>query len=585
MYYYRGLNDWAKESDGSVDFFVCHGRVNMENLFNAGEYAIFDYPDLTKYDGAIMIASTINEESVRTKLEDNIRKAGIPCVVMDYEVEGFSRIYIDQERYLNQMVHHLVEKHGKKRLCYIGGLSSNVEANARMSGFLNGMRECGCFIRQDWIFEKQFRFNDGYDVARELLKKPDDFPDGIVCANDDMAAGVCEALREVGMQVGRDCCVTGFDQYFLGQNYAPSITTVRRPREAIAYHACEMLEHYQGVTARKEQAQMYYGQTCGCGDSACKNDAAFRRHVFATYNNRDMFSAMLAHMEESMIAGEEIQQIVESMDTVFARFKEGRCRILLQPELETESITSFATYRTCKREIMLWRGEAEGDEIKGHAYMYAPIHFLNHLYGFCVFRDIPQFLNNKELYNFTKSIGFSIENMMQKRKYTSVNNKLQDLYETDYLTNTYNRHGFAKYADEMLQNARANQQELQVIFIDIDGLKTINDQYGHEAGDVVIRLVGHAVGEIADTHTKVFRYGGDEFLVLHEGEGMFSVFCQKVEEVMQEKRNALHLPYQVGASMGCVIAAPGEQKTLEEYVKEADHLMYAIKQRHHKNRI
>lgn len=582
MYYYRGFNKWAQETGSIVDLYVCHGRTNMDNPFNVGEYAIYDLPELNNYDGVVMIASNINQESVREHLVQRIREAGIPCVVVDHEIEGFSRIYIDQENCLRQMVHHLWEHHGINQAAYIGGLSSNVEAAARLNGFLEGMKECGIPIRQDWIFEKRFRYNDGYDVVGELLSRGEDFPDAIVCANDDMAAGVCEALEEAGIQVGRDCMVTGFDQYFLGENYAPSITTVRRPRESIAYHACQMLENYKGPYALKEQANLSFGQTCGCGVPFCKNDIAFRKHVFNTFNNRDIFSAMLAHMEEGMIAGDSIEAIVESMEKIFYRFQKGRCRIMLQPEVESCPKSSYTTYRTCTKEFMFWEQENDKGDIAGHAYVYAPIHFLEHLYGYCVFRDIPQFLNNKELYNFTKSIGFSLENMIQKNKYAFVNNKLEDLYATDYLTGVYNRHGFAKYAEDMLQHCRCQGQEMQVIFVDIDGLKKINDQYGHEAGDVVIRIVGHSVSQVADERTKVFRYGGDEFLILHEGDGEFDVFCRKVKEVIAEKRAAMNLPYQVSASAGCVIAIPGEQKSLDEYVKEADHIMYGIKQERHR---
>lgn len=582
MYYYRGFNQWAQETSGIVDLFVCHGRTNLENSFNVGEYAIFDLPDLSGYDGVVMIASNINQEEVREHLVQRVRQANIPCVVVDYEIEGFSRIYIDQENCIRQMVHHLCASHHIKNAAYLGGLSSNVEGTARMNGFLQGMKECGLPVREDWIFERRFRYNDGLDVVCELLQRKEEFPDAIVCANDDMAAGACEALDEAGIEVGKECLVTGFDQYFLGENYAPSITTVRRPRESIAYHACQMIQNYTEPYALKEQANLSFGQTCGCGVPFCKNDIAFRKHVFGTFNNRDIFSAMLAHMEEGMIAGDSIDDIVESMEKFFCRFQKGRCRIVLHPDVESRPNATYHSYRTCTKEYFLWQNENEKDNIEGHAYVYAPIHFLEHLYGYCVFRDIPQFLNNKELYNFTKSIGFSLENMVQKNKYALVNDKLEDLYETDYLTGVYNRHGFAKYAEEMLAECRREGVEMQVIFVDIDGLKKINDQYGHEAGDVVIRTVGHSVSEVADERTKVFRYGGDEFLVLHKGEGEFPLFCKHVKRVIDEKREAMHLPYPVSASAGCVIAIPGEMKTLEEYVKEADHVMYGIKQERHR---
>lgn len=584
-YYYDGLNQWAKETGGIVDLFVCYGNPNMDNPYNMGEYAIYDYPDFAEYDGAIMIASNINEKTVRESLEKRIRESELPCVVMDHEIEGFSRIYIDQEYYIRQIVKHLVEKHGAKKLCYIGGLASNVEGSARRAGFYNGMKESGLYIRNDWVFEKSFLYNDGYDVMKKLLCNRDDLPDAIVCANDDMAGGVCEALHEAGIEVGKDCMVTGFDQYFMGENFSPSLTTVARPRESIAYNACKMLEKYEGVMAKKERAKLFWGQSCGCGASHNKNDEEFRREVFNTFNNRDMLSSMLEQMEENMITRASISAMMRGMEDVFGRFKEGRCRIYLQPDIEERPKSVYNTYRTCTKEYTLWQEEKHVGDVHGHAYIYVPIHFLDHLYGYCVLRDVPQLMRNKELYNFTKSIGFSMENMVQKKKYAAVNNKLQVLYETDYLTGAYNRHGIAKYANEMLCNARANGKQLQVIFVDIDGLKSINDQFGHEAGDVVIQIVGHAACEIADDNTKVFRYGGDEFLVLHEGEGEFDIFCGLVEKAVEKRSKEMCLPYKVSASIGHVIAVPGEQKTLEEYVKDADHIMYTIKQERHKKQV
>ena len=582
-YYYQGFNRWAQDHDSIVDMFVCYGRLDITNPFNYGEYAIFRYPNLEDYDGVIMIASTINEEEVRQQLIDDIHLAGIPCVTIDSMMEGFAGIGIDQEKYIRQLVHHLVEEHGAQTLCYIGGPAASVEADARRDGFFHGMQDCHLPIRPEWMFEKTFEYNDGYEVAQALLTSGEDFPDGFVCANDDMAVGVCEALQDAGMQVGRDCMVTGFDQYYIGENYAPSLTTVRRPRASIAYNACQMLGMDYGSDRHQEQANIVFGQTCGCGNEYCQNSVAFRRNVFRTFNNRDVFSGMLARMEESMILNESIQTMVESIRQVLSRFRQGRCNILLRPDVEHNPHCECMTYRDCTKEYPMWEYYECSDQtpVEGHCYVYAPIHFLDHLYGICIFRDIPQFMNNKELYNFTKSLGFSIENMVQKKRYTIVNNKLQGLYETDYLTGAFNRHGFAKYAHEMLHESRAKGRPLQVIFVDIDRLKHINDQYGHEAGDVVIRLVGNSAMQVADAQTKVFRYGGDEFLILRSSNEDFGVYRDRLEQTIDEKSKSMQLPYPVSASIGCVVAEQGEHRPLEEYIKDADQLMYTIKQERH----
>lgn len=74
---------------------------------------------------------------------------------------------------------------------------------------------------------------------------------------------------------------------------------------------------------------------------------------------------------------------------------------------------------------------------------------------------------------------------------------------------------------------------------DIDGLKKINDQYGHEAGDVAIRIVGHSATMAADENTKVFRYGGDEFLILRNGDEDFEPYQERVKEQIRERQETI----------------------------------------------
>ena len=578
----EGFGQWARDTDSVVDVYACHGRTNMENPFNVGEYAIFDYPDLSKYDGVILIAFTINSEEVRSRLVERVRQSGVPCVVMEYKTDGFSCIRIDQKKCINQMVHHLAEVHHVKKVCYVSGLDSNVESESRLAGFLCGMEECRLEIRKDWIFRKSFHFEDGYDVVLQLLKTPSDFPEAIVCANDDMASGVCEALLDAGMEVGTDCLVTGFDGYVLGLNYAPSLTTVSRPRSVIAYHACQLLTETDGIFDYEEEATLLFRKTCGCCESSFQNEMEFRRMTFNMLNNRNIISTIISNVEEQMISGENISEVFLNMKQLFSRIRGGYCKIMLQPDIEELSQPVYNTYQTCTKEyLLLSRTENIQGKPDGHAYIYAPIHFLNNLYGIVEFSDIPQLLTNKELYNFTKSIGFSLENKIQKRKFSIVNEKLEILYETDYLTGAYNRHGLARHAEEMLRIARMSRAELQIFFIDVDGLKKINDQYGHEAGDAVIRIVGNSACQISGKHTKVFRYGGDEFLVLHEGDEPPEIFISLVEKEIQNKKNLMNLPYDVGASIGYVIAYPEEEKSLDDYIKAADHIMYQIKQKRH----
>ncbi len=92
--------------------------------------------------------------------------------------------------------------------------------------------------------------------------------------------------------------------------------------------------------------------------------------------------------------------------------------------------------------------------------------------------------------------------------------RLAQLSETDALTDLLNARGFASGLHTEIKRARRTRQPLSLLFLDIDGLKTINDRYGHRAGSEAIRQVAMIIrAELRETDTGA-RWGGDEFTIL-----------------------------------------------------------------------
>ncbi len=602
-YYYNGVNRWAQETGNIVDVFTCYGRIGMENPFNAGAYSMYDYPDLYGYDGAILMLTNINEPSVREKIISNVKKHRLPCVVLDSQVEGFSSISIDQEYYMHELTWHLLEEHNVKKIAYIGAFSDNVESSARYKGFSTAVREAGVTVPEEWIFERHFAWNDGIDVAKILLKDRENFPEAIVCSNDNMAIGVCEALQSAGMEVGKDCLVTGFDRYYLGENYAPSLTTISRPREEFIYEACKMLENYSGVKHRKAKGSIFLGQSCGCGSKDCPNNSIvsgieykclakedereFRRDVFLRFNRDSDFDEVVSSVEEGTLFSDDVADIVDAMRPKFDSLKEGELEIHLTPDFldytEDSKRAEDVLRGAADIHVLFSDSESMDASVRGHAYVYAPVHFMDRVFGFYIFRDMPYLLENRNLRNLCTTMGYSFEIMIQRQRYRVANNELEKLYETDNLTGTFNRHGLTKHAERMFMEARRKGTGFLVVFVDVDGLKKVNDVHGHEAGDIVIEIVGKSTMEMAPKGARVFRYGGDEFLMLspYPGEEAYQEFYDGLMQTIASKAEKLHLPYHCGASVGRAVAPSGEMHPLEYYIKQADHAMYEIKLKRH----
>src|SRR5205814_10129497 len=94
------------------------------------------------------------------------------------------------------------------------------------------------------------------------------------------------------------------------------------------------------------------------------------------------------------------------------------------------------------------------------------------------------------------------------------NRRLEELATTDALTRLLNRRALLDRLSVEVDRARRFKSQLSLLMLDLDHFKSINDQYGHLAGDSVLRQIGTALGGAVRTIDVVARYGGEEFVVI-----------------------------------------------------------------------
>lgn len=112
-------------------------------------------------------------------------------------------------------------------------------------------------------------------------------------------------------------------------------------------------------------------------------------------------------------------------------------------------------------------------------------------------------------------IAIALENHVQKQRLQQVNKQLEVLSKTDPLTGLYNRYQLDTIGPELTQKAASKHRNLAVIMIDIDYYKGFNDFYGHQMGDRALTKVSACMkSTFSSSNDHLFRYGGDEFLVL-----------------------------------------------------------------------
>ena len=126
----------------------------------------------------------------------------------------------------------------------------------------------------------------------------------------------------------------------------------------------------------------------------------------------------------------------------------------------------------------------------------------------------------------------------------------------------------------------APEDTVLVSVIDMDGLKYINDTFGHKEGDYGIRLVSTSVSAAAEQNEICVRAGGDEFYLIGIGSYDENAGQRKIERftgILTEKTTKTEKPFPITASIGCALHKIGSLTNIDDVLLEADEAMYKYK--------
>jgi len=177
----------------------------------------------------------------------------------------------------------------------------------------------------------------------------------------------------------------------------------------------------------------------------------------------------------------------------------------------------------------------------------------------------------------------TMENERLREELVRVRAQLRSLLRqatTDELTGLLNRRGFQRLAVEEMRRAQSRLRTLTLIYVDVDGLKALNDRAGHEAGDALLVETAALLRTAFRAGDVVARLGGDEFAVLTRGfHGDTEVIRRRIDQVGEALRRSGVQTQSISLSTGVVLVNPGMESDLDEWLARADHAMYAQKRR------
>ncbi|HBG36808.1 MAG TPA: hypothetical protein DDW88_07075, partial [Treponema sp.] len=179
---------------------------------------------------------------------------------------------------------------------------------------------------------------------------------------------------------------------------------------------------------------------------------------------------------------------------------------------------------------------------------------------------------NLRLAALSEELVLSRQDLHNKlEKIQSLNSSLEHLAFHDPLTDLPNRSYFNEIINNILLNAQNINTKVALMFIDIDDLKDINDSQGHNFGDTILKLAGNQLKHFEKDDIQVFRFGGDEFLVLMTNVQSHNSVVTITDTIL-EALNIINIPVSAGISI-----YPDDAKSTDELLKFADMAMYQVK--------
>ena len=224
-------------------------------------------------------------------------------------------------------------------------------------------------------------------------------------------------------------------------------------------------------------------------------------------------------------------------------------------------------------------------------YVFA-LHHLQYYMGYLIVSPDIDYREQKAVQSWFVNLGVIMETKRIQRDLERSVSRLKFLYNRDMLTELYNRWGLEEHFQTFYNECIALRSGLTVIAIDMDGLKYINDNFGHNEGDYALKTIAYGLMCASSGDEICARTGGDEFIVLAKNYTKEKAleFIERARTVIAQKVMLDGKEFKVGFSSGIHVEYPDDSsesdahKVFEHCLKAADESMYSEKRGHKSGR-
>ena len=624
-----GIADFFRDKNIRVVIAQTNYHHNTESQTDYQYWSAVEYLKSSEVEAIVVITGVYTATMSAADVEEFVKEffpKPVISVAVDLRLDKVCSILMDCRKAYFEVIKHLKQKHGCKRIAFMSANQTNSEeALERYNSFPEAMKKNGLIIDKKIIFHGNFTDFSAVNALSETIKKKEDVRfDAIVCANDLMACGAMTYLQSLGISIPEDLKVVGFDDSIAASIVSPRLSTINQDIYKLGEKAAEVaLDTLENGCREKViyiDATPKFRQSCGCVEMNTKDHIYMTsENVFKTDNNErmDNFPRFINEISEKhniltlidiLRGSNTLKQIFYNlryilrqcdMNSIYINFFRNVKLLEVDEDLELPDEMELYMLSDDENGVDLFKPEtsfnphkklfaARGAKKIPGIFLLQPIFCGEKNYGFliCKIKGVKFADYTVYLKIFTNELARAFDYTGQLIEKQNLTNELSDLTiqsRTDELTGIMNRRGFMERGQACLDMILETDGCGLVLFADMDGLKKINDTYGHDIGDEAIKTQSQVLMAVFGKDAIVGRLSGDEFGVIVQGMQLSEVKRTRLKiDLMNEKYSKKNnLPFVISTSLGHVDLQNSSK--LKDLLNVADDSLYEEKRRKHGN--
>lgn len=609
------VNRISERSDCLLLIYHCFDNLanpisdnsHADSVFNAVSYDAID----------VMIVYQTEEEQNGTfkKICRRCHEHNIPVIAIDVPFDNSFFVSFGYGEAFGKIVEHVITQHNCKKIKHMAGIKGNDFSQTRIDSCKEIAQKYGLTLNESDILYGGFWDYPTYQAMDEFFASGEPLPDAFICANDSMAMAVCRKLTENGYKIPDDVIVTGFDGIEIEKYHIPRLATAKRDYNELADTITKIIDdiRYERNIEPYNVELSYtpvFSESCGCVDTSTSKSSS----VFTDYIANNDY--VLSHEEvmTRMSNAIALNPTFENARKVLLEYSFGGIYLCVSEDYAYCMKTGEIKESSCEEQnefpekLMLLLARVDDDQrgFEGEVFspdiilpdlenripgnntvvitsLYNPQFVIGYFLSYYVHSDI--YFN--QLYIYNMMVNRCLETVRLHEHMRGLNRKMEFMFTHDQLTKVYNRYGFFKNISEVFSSQENTNTDIFIASVDLNGMKYINDTFGHSEGDEALRITAEALTTAAaDTDEKIIcsRFGGDEFVVAMicggDAEEKSECFRENFVSALDKLNDSEGKCYKVSASIGLSCASIADIKNIEELIERADRMMYTDKARH-----